>query len=45
MNDLIIKRPSKQLIRTALHQLIEANGWQVLWAENSNSSRKVYKAR
>lgn len=40
-----IKRPSKQLIRKALRQLIEANGWEVLWQENANSVRKVYKAR
>lgn len=28
MNDTI-KRPSKDLIRTALRQLIQANGWEV----------------
>lgn len=37
-----IKRPTKQLVRTALRQLIEANGWEVLWHEGE---RKVYKAR
>lgn len=40
-----IKRPTKQLVRTALRQLIEANGWEVLWQESANSMRKVYKAR
>lgn len=40
-----IKRPSKQLIRTALRQLIQANGWEVLWRENATSERVVYKAR
>ena len=40
-----IKRPSKNLIRTALRQLIQANGWEVLWRENANSEHLVYKAR
>lgn len=40
-----LKRPSTAVIRRALRQLIEANGWEVLWQENVNSVRKVYKAR
>ena len=37
-----IKRPSANVIRTALRQLIKSNGWEVLWHEGE---RKVYKAR
>ena len=40
-----LKRPSEAVIRKALHQRVEANGWEVLWQENANSVRKVYKAR
>lgn len=40
-----LKRPGSAVIRKALHQLVEANGWEVLWQENANSVRKVYKAR
>ena len=37
-----LKRPSEAVIRKALHQLVEANGWEVLWKDGN---RKVYKAR
>lgn len=40
-----LRRPSKRVIIKALLQVVEKNGWQVLWQETAHSDRKVYKAR
>lgn len=37
-----LKRPSQDVIRTALRQLIESNGWQVL---QRFGSQTIYKVR